>query len=172
MEKGNYFSLGVFLLLYFYLHMMLRHCFFSIPFLFFQPKRWVATWDDMGSSEVLPLDMVQDENTLYRILAAINHPPKWAPARTWCMHCKTSLGSFARGMNCRHCGRHICGACSRCTLAPDYFPKNFEIYEASWVCLLCEKILVARKEDNSSGTQPISSSMSSVAEEGDRFLDI
>ena len=140
----------------------------ELHFLWKKPKRWVATWDDMGSSEVLPLDMVEDENTLYRILAAINHPPKWAPARTWCMNCKTSLGS-PRGINCRHCGRHVCGACCRTTLAPEFFPKNFEIYEASWACVVCERILVGRKEDNSSGTQPISSGASSVFDEYDRF---
>lgn len=130
-----------------------------------QPKRWVSFWDDMGSSEVLPLDMVQDENTLYRILAAITHPPKWAPTRTWCMSCRTPLGSFARAIHCRHCGRHVCGACTRCTLAPEFFPKTFDIYEASWVCVVCEKILVARKEDNSTETQP----MSSVGDEEERF---
>jgi hypothetical protein len=45
----------------------------------------------------------------------------------------------------------------RTTLAPEFFPKTFEIYEPSWVCCVCEKILIARKEDNSTGTQPISS---------------
>jgi hypothetical protein len=120
----------------------------------------------MGTSDVLALDMVQDDHSLHRILAAITGPPKCAPARTWCMHCRSPLGSFARALHCRHCGRHICSACSRCTLTPDLFPKSFEIYEASWVCIVCEKILVARKEDNSSSTNPISS----LDDDDERFL--
>jgi hypothetical protein len=122
-----------------------------------QPQRWTAFWDDMGSAEVIALDMVTDDHSLHRILAAITRPPKLAPTRTWCMHCKSSLGSIARSLHCRHCGSHICSACSRCTLTPDYFLKSFDIYEPSSVCLVCEKILVARKEENSSSTQPISS---------------
>jgi hypothetical protein len=46
-------------------------------------------------------------------------------------------------------------------MPPEYFPKSFEIFEPSWVCIVCEKILMDRKEDflsNSSGsTHPISS---------------
>jgi len=119
-----------------------------------KPKRWVSFWDDIGRSEVLALDMVADEHALHRILAAINKPQKWAPKRSCCMHCHTVLGSFARALHCRHCGRLVCGACSPRSLAAEFFPKSFEIYESSWVCVVCEKILVGRKEDNSSATQP------------------
>eukprot|EP00934_Nitzschia_sp_Nitz4_P005268 Nitzschia sp. Nitz4//scaffold121_size67750//19128//26880//NITZ4_006065-RA/size67750-augustus-gene-0.121-mRNA-1//1//CDS//3329534342//5258//frame0 len=51
-----------------------------------KPKRWTAFWDSMGTSEVLALDMVTDDNALHRILAAITKPPKLAPPRSWCMH--------------------------------------------------------------------------------------
>ena len=123
-----------------------------------KPKRWISFWDDMGTSEILALDMVKDEHSLHRILAAINKPQKWAPARTWCMHCNAMLGSFARALHCRHCGRLVCGACSPRSLPAEFFPKSFEIYESSWVCVVCEKILVGRKEDNSSTTQPTTAS--------------
>jgi myosin-5 len=123
-----------------------------------KPKRWVSFWDGINTSEVLALDMVSDEHNLHRILAAINRPQKMAPARSWCMHCKSTLGSFARALHCRHCGRLVCGACAPRAMAAEFFPKSFEIYEASWVCVVCEKVLVSRKEDNSSMTQPTTSS--------------
>ena len=123
-----------------------------------KPKRWISFWDDMNTSDILALDMVSDENNLHRILAAINRPQKMAPARSWCMHCKASLGSFARALHCRFCGRHVCGACASRAMTAEFFPKSFEIYEASWVCVVCEKVLVTRKEDNSSMTQPTTSS--------------
>jgi hypothetical protein len=115
----------------------------------------------MGTTDVLALDMVSDEHSIHRILAAITRPPKWAPTRPWCMQCKSILGSYSRAMHCGHCGRHLCGGCIQRTLPPDYFPKSFEMYEPAWVCHVCEKILVSRKEDflsNSSGsTHPVSS---------------
>lgn len=111
----------------------------------------------MGTSEVLALDMVDDEHTLHRILAAINRPQKWAPSRPWCMQCRAMLGSFAQALHCRHCGRLICGACAPRVLAPQFFPKSFEIYESSWVCVVCDRILVGRKEESSSMTQPSTS---------------
>lgn len=120
----------------------------------------------MGCAEVLALDMVTDEHSLYRILAAMTRPQKLAPIRSWCMQCKSLLDPIGSALHCHHCGSHICCACSRCTLAPDYFPKSFGIYEPSPVCLVCEKILVARKEENSSSTQPISS----LVDEDDRSM--
>lgn len=122
-----------------------------------KPKRWSAFWDDKGSSEILALDMVQDSSTLYRILAAISTPHAWAPARSWCMHCQSALGTFSRAMHCRHCSRLICGSCAIACLPPEYFPKSFDIHEASWVCVLCEKILIARRDENSNSTHPTSS---------------
>ena len=110
----------------------------------------------MGTSAVLALDMISDENALHRVLAAISKPQKWAPNRSWCMQCKTTLGSFARSLHCCHCGRLVCGACSQRSLSAEYFPKSFEIFESSWVCIVCEKILVSRQKDDVS-TQPATS---------------
>jgi len=112
----------------------------------------------MGSSDVLALDMVEDEHDLYRILSAITKPSKWAPTRSWCMQCKSVLGSYARAMHCRHCSRLVCGSCASSCLPTDYFPKSFGVKEPSWVCSLCEKILMARQEDTSNGTPPTASS--------------
>lgn len=109
-------------------------------------------------SNVLALDMVEDETDLHRILSAITKPSKWAPARTWCMQCQSALGTFARAMHCRHCSRLICGSCASCCLPPHYFPKSFKVQEPSWVCCLCEKILLGRKDDNSHGTPPTATS--------------
>ncbi|KAL3945263.1 MAG: hypothetical protein SGBAC_000674 [Bacillariaceae sp.] len=131
-----------------------------------KPPRWTSFWDDMGSLETLPFDMVQDQNTLYRLLAAITRPTPLAPKRSRCMNCKTHLGPFTKTIHCNHCYRHICGQCTRTSLAPEFFLKTFDLHEASAVCLVCEKILVARKEDNSTGTQPISS----VGDEDERML--
>mmetsp|Transcript_42425 Transcript_42425/g.102663 ORF Transcript_42425/g.102663 Transcript_42425/m.102663 type:complete len:1772 (+) Transcript_42425:209-5524(+) len=131
-----------------------------------KPPRWTSFWDDMGSLVTLPFDMVQDENTLYRLLATITHPTPLAPKRSRCMNCRAHLGPFGKTIHCGHCGRHVCGACTRTSLAPEFFPKTFDLHDPSAVCLVCEKILVARKEDNSTGTQPISS----VGDEDERML--
>jgi myosin-5 len=126
-----------------------------------KPKSWIPHWDEMGTTDVLALDMVSDDHAIYRILSAIKKPRKWAPSRPWCMQCKTLFGSGSRAIHCGHCGRHVCGGCTRRTLPPECFPKSFDIFEPSWVCVVCEKILMDRKEDffsNSSGsTHPISS---------------
>ena len=119
---------------------------------------------------MLALDMVKDTSSLVSILSAISVPQKWAPSRTWCMQCKTTLGTFARALHCRHCGRFVCGDCSPRTLSKEHFPADFEIDDNAWVCTLCEKILVARKdcemysasfsekkEDDCSSTQLVSS---------------
>lgn len=110
-----------------------------------KPKRWVSFWDDHGSSSVMALDMVKKDHHLSRILGAISVPQKWAPSRTWCMQCKNTLGTFARALHCGHCGRFVCGDCSPRTLSRDHFPRNFEIEQPTWVCFLCEKILLKRK---------------------------
>jgi ankyrin repeat protein len=122
-----------------------------------KPKRWTSFWNDMGSSEVLSIDMVQDESDLRSILAAITKPPSLALPRTWCMQCKSTLGGHARGRHCRHCCRLICRNCSTSCLPATYFPKNFEVKEPSWVCGVCESILTSRKEDASNGTPTTSS---------------
>ena len=128
-----------------------------------QPKSWIPEGDQIGSSSVLALEMVSEDNTIHRLLAAINEPLKLAPIRRWCMHCKSPKGLSDRFFHCHHCGRHVCHHCARRTLTPEFFPKSFNIGKASKVCVVCEDILVARKEDlsNSSGmTNPASSFVS------------
>jgi hypothetical protein len=112
----------------------------------------------MDSCDVLSLDMVEDKHDLYRILSAITAPHKPAPARPWCMHCKNVVGKHVHALHCRHCSRLVCDICVSCCLPPEYFPKSFQISDPSWVCTVCEKILVNRKDEVASGrTMPSSS---------------
>jgi hypothetical protein len=113
----------------------------------------------MGQTGVLALDMVMNDHSTHRIMAAITKQPQPAPWRPWCMQCKAAIGSDARAIHCGHCGRHTCRSCCRSTLSPDYFPKFFVLEGPTAVCMVCEKILLARKEDNSSSTQPLSVSI-------------
>lgn len=136
--------------------------------MFAKPQQWSTFWDDMGSPDVLALDMVVDNHSLRRILAAITKPPMPAPARPRCMHCKGSFAALARPLHCQHCGRLLCRTCCKCSLGPEYFPKSFPVIDRSCVCIVCEKILITRKEDTSSSTHPIS--ISSVGDEDDRFI--
>lgn len=123
-----------------------------------QPVKWPTFWHDMGSSEVLALDMIGNENDLYRLVSAITKPSTWAPPREWCMGCKSSLGSFARAIHCHHCRRLLCRSCASTCLPSHYFPKEFGVREPSWVCRVCEKFLVARKEESSNATPPTATS--------------
>ena len=105
------------------------------------------------SSELLALDMVVDEHSIHRILASISHPMQWAPThlRPWCMNCNMLVDPNATTattlIHCRHCGRHVCGSCAPTKLTSDFFPESFEIHDPSWVCLVCERILVTRQEE-------------------------
>eukprot|EP00547_Thalassionema_nitzschioides_P000456 CAMPEP_0194204396 /NCGR_PEP_ID=MMETSP0156-20130528/3925_1 /TAXON_ID=33649 /ORGANISM="Thalassionema nitzschioides, Strain L26-B" /LENGTH=1546 /DNA_ID=CAMNT_0038930393 /DNA_START=214 /DNA_END=4855 /DNA_ORIENTATION=+ len=122
-----------------------------------KPVGWSTFWDDKGSNEVVTLDMVSDATSLHRILAAINKPQKLCCDRSWCMHCKATIGKFGRAKNCRRCGRFVCGTCSKNKLKPKCFPKAFEVYESAWVCIVCEGILLSREEEDTSLTQPTTS---------------
>lgn len=122
-----------------------------------QPKRWQAFWEDNGTAEVLALDMVTDPFDLYRIISAISCSHTWAPARSWCMNCRSTLGTKTRALHCKHCSRLICGKCASNCLPPHLFPKFLNIQQASWACTVCEKILVSRKDEICSATQPSSS---------------
>jgi len=115
---------------------------------------------------VLPLDMITDRHSLHRVVSAIVKQPQPAPKRPWCMQCQTGLGGRAKTMHCGHCGRHTCSSCSQATLPPSYFPKSFLIDVPTPVCQICEKILGARKEDSSSSTHPLSSSIGYEDEKG------
>lgn len=126
----------------------------SLTLLCPKPSKWPIFWQDMGSSEVLALDMVESHDDLFRIISAITSPSTWAPPRSWCMNCRSTLGSFARALHCHHCRRLLCKACATTCLPSYYFPKDFGVQEPSWVCGICEKVLVGRKEETSNGTPP------------------
>lgn len=122
-----------------------------------KPKRWPAFWDHVESSGVLALDMVEKQDDLRRILSVITTSHQFAPSRSHCMQCKTTLSTFSRAHHCRNCSRLTCKDCSKACLPPEYFPKNFKVSEPSWACTVCEKILTARKEVLSDTTRPTSS---------------
>jgi len=126
----------------------------ELHFLWKKPETWtVPNINSVNDSpELLALDMVVDGHSVHRILASISHPMQWAPThlRPWCMNCNTLNDPNATAttmIHCRHCGRHVCGSCARTKLTPDFFPESFEIYDPSWVCLVCERILVTRQEE-------------------------
>lgn len=111
-----------------------------------KPQKWDASWTDMGD-DVLPLDMLEDPQSLSRVLAEISTPQSPAPHRLRCMHCKVKFGMFARKNNCTHCGRSICGKCCVGSLRRSYFP-TLESGEGNngmcKVCSLCEPILLSK----------------------------
>lgn len=111
----------------------------------FQPASWESHWEDHGSSDVLPLDMVSDEQSLYRIIAAIQSPPvgRVPTTRPWCMHCQSILnGATATVNHCGHCGRHLCTACMRGRrLSPHRYSASSSSSH-SRICLTCNEVLV------------------------------
>lgn len=113
--------------------------------------------------------MVENEDDTRRILAAIATPQKLAPTRSCCMQCRSPLRKYSRAVHCRNCSRLICGKCSSACLPADYFPKSFNVKEPSWACKVCEKVLTARKEVMSNGTQPTSSYGEDGEDEEDRY---
>ena len=130
----------------------------SLHLVWNKPKRWTVFWKDMGDDDVLPLDMVLDDHSLHRILASISKRQDHIASKGRCMQCKTSLRTFSRCQNCFHCGRHCCPSCCQRRLGHEFFPKFCEVAKASWVCIVCEKILIVRKEDETlDDTQPTTS---------------
>ncbi|EJK63124.1 hypothetical protein THAOC_16235, partial [Thalassiosira oceanica] len=112
-----------------------------------KPQKWQATWTDMGTEDILPLDMIEDVSMLSRILCEISSPQAKAPKRIRCMHCKNKLGMFARNANCSHCGRSICGRCCAGTLPASICPhiQNEESKgNMCRVCILCKPIILSR----------------------------
>ena len=138
-----------------------------------RPESWIPPGDPIGSPSVVALDMLSDETSIHRLLAAISGPPKWAPIRPWCMQSKTPSGPSDKLFHCHHCGRHVSAHYTRGGLGPEFFPKSFNITDVALVCTVCEDILVSRKEDlsNSTGvTNPASSfAASSLIIEDDEF---
>eukprot|EP00569_Conticribra_weissflogii_P007783 CAMPEP_0171338772 /NCGR_PEP_ID=MMETSP0878-20121228/7528_1 /TAXON_ID=67004 /ORGANISM="Thalassiosira weissflogii, Strain CCMP1336" /LENGTH=2045 /DNA_ID=CAMNT_0011840587 /DNA_START=10 /DNA_END=6147 /DNA_ORIENTATION=+ len=112
-----------------------------------KPVKWETFWDDMGSDEVLPLDMLEDINMLLQVLKEITSPQSPAPRRSKCMHCKTKFGMFGRHHNCTHCGRSVCGRCAPGSLHPKYTLHNNgkEGNHPLKVCIICEAILLSNE---------------------------
>ena len=136
--------------------------------LFVQPKSWIPAGDLIGEMSVSALDMLSGETSIHRLLTAINQPSKLAPIRPWCMQCKTPNGVQDKLFHCHHCGRHVCGHCARRGLEREFFPKSFSISDVALVCIVCEDILVSRKEEDSNSTG-ITNPTSSFLAEDDEF---
>mmetsp|Transcript_5020 Transcript_5020/g.11043 ORF Transcript_5020/g.11043 Transcript_5020/m.11043 type:complete len:1631 (-) Transcript_5020:83-4975(-) len=112
-----------------------------------KPQKWETSWTDMGTDDVLPLDMLEDVRSLHALLTEISVPQIPAFRRARCMHCKEKFGMFARHHNCTHCGRSVCGRCCTASLRRSYFPtlRNEEGNDGLFkVCSLCEPILLSR----------------------------
>lgn len=111
-----------------------------------KPQKWEASWTDMGSDDVFPLDMLdQNVQSLSVVLSEISTPQDPAPRRLRCMHCKVKFRMFARHHNCTHCGRSVCGKCCVGSLSQSYFTTlgNADGSKLFKVCTLCEPILLS-----------------------------
>ena len=120
----------------------------QVNMLWKKPPKWEVTWTDIGSDDVLPLDMIEDLPDLHRILSELTSLQIPAPRRHRCMHCRTKFGYFARHQNCTHCGRSLCHRCCNVSLRQSMFPTLNDIRGDSGamkkVCSLCEPILLSK----------------------------
>ena len=116
-----------------------------------KPAGWPVFWQEIGSSFVVCLDMLQDKDDMARVLSAVSCEQKWARSRPTCMHCHVKFGRFSRQHHCRHCGSIVCGKCSPNTLDLTYFPDycNNISNDSGRVCMFCEQLLVERKQSQS-----------------------
>ncbi|KAL7553526.1 hypothetical protein ACHAWF_016812, partial [Thalassiosira exigua] len=114
-----------------------------------KPQKWESFWTDMGTNDVMPLDMLEDLQSLHKVLSEISTQQNAAPRRQRCMHCKAKFGMFARHHNCTHCGRSVCGRCCVGSLRQSFFPtlRSGETSNGMFkVCSLCEPILLSMIE--------------------------
>ena len=122
-----------------------------------KPVKWDVFWmKDGKSNEVLPTDMIVDNESLFRILSTITQPQQNAVVRSFCMQCKMN-SCLRRGQHCRHCGRFVCLDCLGRRITLDFFPVSFHHLESEGetfhVCVVCEEILVSLHNSMSSETQ-------------------
>ena len=86
-------------------------------------------------------------------------------------------GVATKLMHCRHCSRSVCTNCCKTYLPIDAFGKNFRTDPMSFTpngsppkvwpcCVVCEKILMSRKEIMSHGTQPTTTTTTSYGSSG------
>jgi len=118
-----------------------------------KPVRWQTHWTEVEAGKVYCLDMIEDKESLLRILSAITCEQIWAPNLTRCMHCKKRIGKFGRQYHCRHCGSFICSQCSPNKLDTSLFPSHCNTVHCSGeperVCSFCEQLLISRKHEQS-----------------------
>jgi len=118
-----------------------------------KPLRWQTHWIEIDTGKVFCLDMIEDKESLSRILSAITCEQTWAPNLSKCMHCKKRIGKFGRQYHCRHCGSFICSQCSPNKLDASIFPPHCNTVhsngEPERVCSICEQILLSRKHEQS-----------------------
>jgi myosin-5 len=121
-----------------------------------KPARWEKYWKDNGSSchggGVLCLDMVEDEETMHRLLSAISCEQHPAPMnRSHCMQCKRKMMGFGK-KHCQHCGSLVCSKCSDHWLDASFFPpyckRVFREEDFARVCRICHDILISRKRES------------------------
>jgi ankyrin repeat protein len=115
-----------------------------------KPPRWQAHWSESNStSDVYPLEMIDDDDLRYSLVTSIKSKQKHAPLRSNCMFCKRKVGTFAaRPKNCHHCGSLVCVSCAPNKLSRSFFPSYCDISrEEERVCIPCETVLVSRKRD-------------------------
>ena len=115
-----------------------------------KPMKWEVFWTDMGSEDVLPLDMLENVSMLHAVLKEISTPQIAANHRSKCMNCKEKFRVFGRHHNCMHCGRSVCGHCTPGSLNSSFFPTGRKEDDTRnglmKVCVLCESILLSRAE--------------------------
>jgi len=119
-----------------------------------KPIRWEKYWKDNGSSSngVLCLDMIEDEETMHRLLSAISCEQHPAPInRSNCMQCKRKMMGFGK-KHCQHCGSLVCSKCSDHWLDASFFPPYCKQViregDIARVCRLCNDILISRKRES------------------------
>lgn len=113
-----------------------------------KPAHWAVHWiDHNSSSEVYPLEMIDDEELRLSIISSIKSKQNQAPTRSNCMFCKRKVGTFSRPRSCRHCGSLVCSPCAPNKLDRSFFPSYCDIEDEGRVCLLCESVLISRKRD-------------------------
>lgn len=117
-----------------------------------KPARWASHWNEIGSSQqVLCMDMISDQDIMHQLFSSISSEQTLGPSRPYCMQCKKKIGAFGR-KNCRHCGCLLCLKCAPNKLDTIFFPpyceKVIQSGEPMRVCLICEDILISRKEDS------------------------
>jgi len=115
-----------------------------------KPVTWQTHWTKVDTGKVFCIDMIENKESLSRILSAIRCEQTPAPNLSRCMHCKKRIGKFGRYNHCRHCGSCICNRCSPNKLDASIFPPHCDEVHTNGkperVCSICEQLLFSRKQ--------------------------